>query len=604
MCGIYLTNIKYKDKEISRKLDFMQFRGPDNKSIYKSDGLIFGHLRLKILDLDKRSNQPMHFNNLTIVFNGEIYNYKDIKKELKILGYNFKTTSDTEVIIKSFHQWGPHFIKKLNGMFAISIFDRKTKKIYCYRDRLGVKPFYYYWKDGIFEICSQLKPISDKKKLSNKAISVYLDCGYIPSPMSIFQDINKLGAGHILEIDLRKNTISNSSYWDLHKPIITNLSYDKAKSTLHNLLIDAVKIRLNSDVPIGTFLSGGIDSALVTSIAQKISKTKIKTFTVGFDEKDFDESKVANKFAEILSTDHNHLRCKSENILELFKSYFRSFDEPFADNSALPSLVLNKYTKKKVTVALSGDGGDESFFGYNHFEWLRRLKIIFFIPQFLRKFLSFFVLPFIFKGRTEPLKLILRLKNIKDFIPEIFIGLNRLTKIKDNAWIKKYKYHMSSSNIYQMCADLNIKMWLEADSNVKVDRASMAYSVEVRSPFLDYRIIEFARTLPLKFRFNNGNRKKIIKDILEEYIPKKYFNQPKKGFGVPIRSWIRNELRTEIESNLSDDFLNIVPNLDVIKFKKMLYKHMLGKHNYAAYIWRVYILSKWYQEFGFYKNER
>ena len=163
---------------------------------------------------------------------------------------------------------------------------------------------------------------------------------------------------------------------------------------------------------------------------------------------------------------------------------------------------------------------------------------------------------------------------------------------------------MSSSNIYQMCADLNIKMWLEADSNVKVDRASMAYSVEVRSPFLDYRIIEFARTLPLKFRFNNGNRKKIIKDILEEYIPKKYFNQPKKGFGVPIRSWIRNELRTEIESNLSDDFLNIVPNLDVIKFKKMLYKHMLGKHNYAAYIWRVYILSKWYQEFGFYKNER
>ena len=292
----------------------------------------------------------------------------------------------------------------------------------------------------------------------------------------------------------------------------------------------------------------------------------------------------------------------SDDILKLFQNYFKSFDEPFADSSALPSLMINKFTKKKVTVALSGDGGDESFFGYNHFEWIRKLKIIFMLPLTVRKILSFFISPLIFKGRAEPLKFIFGLKNLKEFIPEIFIGLNRLTKKRNTDWIKKYNYDKYSSNIYQMCADLNILMWLEADSNVKVDRASMAYSVEVRSPFLDYRIIEFARSLPVNFRFRNGQRKKILKDILQEYIPRKVFDQPKKGFGVPIISWIRNDLKNEIKSNLSDDFLNIVPNLDIKKFKSMLKLHMLGKHNYTAYIWRLYILSKWYQEFGFYKK--
>ena len=299
MCGIYLTNIPYDGKEINQKLDFMNYRGPENRGVLRADKLIFGHLRLKILDLDKRSNQPMHFKNLTIIFNGEIYNYKDLKKELSSIGYKFKTTSDTEVILKSFFEWGPKFVNKLNGMFAMCIYDKNTKKIYCYRDRLGQKPFYYYWNNGIFEICSQLRPLAKNKTLSEKAISIYLDCGYIPSPLSIFNEVKKLDAGHVLIIDLINNSISNETYWTLVNSVKSDLSYKEAKDKLHDLLIDSVKIRLNSDVPAGTFLSGGVDSALITSLAQKSQQEKLIHLQLGLMKKSLTRVKLPISFLKL-----------------------------------------------------------------------------------------------------------------------------------------------------------------------------------------------------------------------------------------------------------------------------------------------------------------
>lgn len=603
MCGIYLTNIPFSEEQVKAKLETIQFRGPDHLGIQKQADLTFGHLRLSILDLSVRAHQPMAFEDLVIVFNGEIYNFHELRNELESLGYTFTTTGDTEVLLKGYKQWGSTLVSKLNGMFAFAIYNSTSKKIFCSRDRLGVKPFYYSWIDGQFEICSQLRPISQNKQIDEQAISMYLDCGYIPSPYTIYQHVHKLPPGNNLEIDLRKQKYEIKEYWNLKQVADTNLSYEDAKEKLHELLKEAVKIRLEADVPFGTFLSGGIDSALVSSIAASISKEPIHTFSIGFEDTKYDESKAVASYARIIGSKHTQTICGPGDILEMIPKLIEVYDEPFADSSALPSLLLNKVTKQSVTMALSGDGGDESFFGYNHFRLVTYANKITVVPHFLRRLASKMLVLNVLGHRSHPYKGILNVGSKYDFIAGIFVGYDSLLKKRDFSWLSHYKgYQTWSENLLQATADLNIKLWLENDSNAKVDRASMAYSVEVRSPFLDYHIIEFARTLPIAFRYEKGNRKKILKDILKEYIPEQVFNQPKKGFAVPLAEWIRNELRKDFEENLTDDFLYMVPNLDVRRFKTMFQQHLNGDYDYSSYIWRLYILSRWYQEFGFYKR--
>ena len=593
MCGIYVSNIISSKKEVKTKLKTINFRGPDYMGILQENDLTFGHLRLSILDLEERSNQPMVYDNYTLVFNGEIYNFSEIKKELVTLGYSFNTTGDTEVLLKGYKEWGQTVVSKLNGMFAFAIHDKINNVLFCSRDRLGVKPFYYYWKNGMFEICSQLKPISENKTINKEAVSIYLDCTYIPSPYSIYNDVYKLPPGNNLIIDLNNKTHKVEEYWNLKPVKPSNLSYEEAVEKVHDLFEDAVRIRLKSDVPFGSFLSGGIDSALVSSVASRISKDKIKTFSIGFEDPKFDESKIAATYADILRTKHKGTICKAQDILEMLPNLLEVYDEPFADSSALPSLLLNKITKQDVTVVLSGDGGDESFLGYNHFDWVKKFNYLIYIPYFVRNLISMLIPKFIFKNRTEQLKRILKVKN-NDFIEGIFIGFNSITLNRTINWLSNYKNHKHlSHNDYQKTADLNIKLWLENDSNVKVDRASMAFSVEVRSPFLDYRIIEFARTLPISYRYYKGKKKRILRDVLKKYIPEEVFDQPKSGFSVPLDEWIREDLRKEVLDVLSDENLKMVHNLNIPKFKKMLNDHMDNGVNYSSYIWRVYVFIKW-----------
>lgn len=600
MCGIYLTNILYEECVILEKLNSISFRGPDYTGYEKVNNLSFGHLRLSILDLDSRSHQPMKFENFTIIFNGEIYNFKDLKTELLALGYSFNTESDTEVLLVGYKHWGKDILQKINGMFAFCIYDSLTNKIFSARDRLGVKPFYYYWEDGKFEICSQIRPLLNGKSINEDAISMYLDTDYIPSPFTIVENVYKLPPGNFCVIDLNTEKIKTEEYWNLTNVKIRDIPYEEAKKELHELLKDAVKIRLQSDVPIGSFLSGGIDSALVSSLASEISEEKINTFCIGFDNPKFDESTVAEKFAEILGTNHKTTICTSQDILDLIPKLIEVYDEPFADSSALPSLLLNSVAKKHVTVALSGDGGDESFLGYNHFDSLVRNKNIIKIPYPIRRIISApFFLNMIGKN-SHRVRNALSTKSENDFIENIFTRKGFILKEKRHKWMKHYQgYKKWSNSLLQKAADLNIKLWLENDSNVKVDRSSMAYSVEVRSPFLDYRVIEYARTLPISYRYQKGRQKRILRDILNEYIPEEVFNLPKSGFGVPIGEWMRNELREEFEQALNDDFLNKVPNLNIPKFKKLLEEHMSAKETHTPYIWKVYVLSKWYKEFNF-----
>ncbi|WP_298555627.1 asparagine synthase (glutamine-hydrolyzing) [uncultured Algibacter sp.] len=598
MCGIYLTNIPYEEGLVREKLESISFRGPDYTGVKKTNNLTLGHLRLSILDLDERSHQPMIHENLHIVFNGEIYNYKDIKDELLNKGYKFRTESDTEVLLVGYKEWGEDILEKINGMFAFCIYDSLTNTVFSARDRLGVKPFYYYWKDGQFEICSQIRPLLKAKKINKAAISMFLDCMFIPSPYTIAEDIFKLPPGKFMKIDLNSKTLKVDEYWNLKNVEVKNISYEEAKSDLHNLLKDAVKIRLQSDVPIGSFLSGGIDSALVSSIAAKISDKQINTFSIGFDDPKFDESKIAEQYAKIINSNHTTTICSSDDILKLIPKLVEVYDEPFADSSALPSLLLNSVTKTHVTVALSGDGGDESFIGYNHFDSLVKNESIMNIPFSIRKFLSKPLLLKMFGLNSHRVRNALNTKSKNDFIENIFSRKGFLLNKKDEDYMKHYQGYKKWSNIFlQKAADLNIKLWLENDSNVKVDRASMAYSVEVRSPFLDYRVIEYARSLPMSYRYEKGRQKKILRDILKEYIPEEVFNQPKKGFAVPIGNWMRNELKDEFTTALNDDFLNIVPNLNVPKFKRILHEHMNGKQDHTANIWKLYTLSKWYSEF-------
>lgn len=599
MCGIYITNIAYQKEEIEDKLKQIDFRGPDNLGVEKIDTVSLGHLRLSILDLDKRSNQPYQYKDLYITFNGEIYNFETIREELIALGFSFETTSDTEVLIKGYSVWGEKLLEKLNGMFAFAIYDTTKGEIFCARDRLGVKPFFYYWKDGDFEIASQLRPlINEKSEISEEAISVYLDCGYIPSPYSILENVYKLSPGNFMVIDLNKKTKVISEYWNLKPVKEKEISYEDAKKELHDLLINAVKIRMQSDVPLGAFLSGGIDSSLVAAIASKLSNVPLNTFTIGFEDPKYDESKVAQQFANIIGSNHKETICRSEDVLEMLPTFIKVYDEPFSDSSALPSLLLNSVTKQYATVALSGDGGDESFLGYVHFDLMDKFEKVSIIPFFIRKIAS--ILPWykIFKGRPETIKSILKSKNTDDFSWKIFTGYDSLQKNEKYSWHKYYqRYKKWAKNPKQRLADLNIKLWLENDSNVKVDRASMAYSVEVRSPFLDYRIVEYARTLPVNFRYDNGLKKKIIRDILSEYIPEKIYNQPKRGFAVPISDWLKNELKQDVLEKLNDDFLQKVPNLDVEKFQFKMKQYFDGKYNYSYLVWRLYVLSLWYKEF-------
>jgi len=593
LCGIYFSNHLFSESSIKKKLDQIAYRGPDFQGILLKESVCFGHNRLAIIDLGKRSNQPMSFEQLTLVFNGEIYNYLDVKNELEAKGVQFETTSDTEVLLKGYAFWGEKILDRINGMFAFAIYDENKDKAFVARDRMGVKPFYYRWEDGILELCSQLGPLETKGELDLKAINAYLKTGYIPSPRSIYTDIKKLQPGTFAYFDLANKTHSISTYWDLEKVTPRNIPYQQAKDELKELLEDAVKIRLQADVIHGCFLSGGIDSALISSLASKILKEPLNTFTIGFENKLLDESQVAQQFSDLLNTNQKTTICEETKLLAIIDDFFKVYDEPFSDSSSIPSLLLNKVSKPHATVVLSGDGGDESFLGYNHFEWIKKVKSLFYIPYLIRCFMSY-LMPFTLIGkRGDSIRNIFRMKNLTGFIRGIFYGFDSIL-IKDEQEKDGYeKYLNLSENPIQRAADLNLKLWLENDSNVKVDRASMAYSIEVRSPFLDYRVIEYARSLPVHYRYKDKIRKRILRDILKDFIPEKIFDQPKKGFSIPLADWIRNELKSEISIYLTKEKLGRIPNLDQSKINKMVHYHMTKNVDYSMYIWRVYVISKW-----------
>lgn len=599
MCGIYGSTERLSPEIVIKKLSRIQFRGPDNQGYKYYDKLVLGHNRLSIIDLDERSHQPFEYQgSIALVYNGELYNFQEIKSQLKDLGYVFRTTSDTEVICASYLEHGTDCLQKFNGMFAFVLYDKRNDLLFGARDRTGQKPLYYTTKNGHFEFASQPSQIAIDNSLSinERAVSQYFKWLYISEPYSIYKEVNKLRAGHYFTYNLSEKTFRESQFWDLPKNgPDPNIQYSEAKSYLTNLLRDSVKKRMISDVPLGVFLSGGIDSSLITALATKESSEQVRTFSVKFDEAQFDESVYAKQVASHLGTKHTEIHCNYDEAISLIENLHYYYDEPFADSSAIPSLLLAKHTRQDVTVALTGDAGDETFLGYKRYdkilEWLKFAKL----PLFIRKGLAGYSA--VSKHRKH--RIVRPRCFLADDINQIFYMKRGLI---DDVWLadpslaenrEHYEYLTSSKCLLERASDYDIKTYLVENGNTKVDRATMAYSLEARSPFLDHRVIEYSRRIPTSFKYNQGEKKYILKEILYDFVPKEIFQRKKWGFQIPVEHWFRKSLKTYVLDTLTSKNLKEVPNLNINKVLELTDRHIQGIEDNHNMIWNLIVYINW-----------
>ena len=634
MCGIagFLNpnyNSRNEIEKISNEItNALKHRGPDDQGFwidYKL-GLSLCHTRLSIIDLNKTGAQPMHSqsNRFVISYNGEIYNSELIKKELNNLGIKFNGTSDTEVILEACEYWGlEKAINKTIGMFAFSLWDKKLSKLYLVRDRVGIKPLYYGKKKNIFYFSSEINPIRNHLGLDftiNKfALKKFLEYSYVSSPDSIYNDIFKLEAGHFLEIDSKLN-INKKKYWDLKDSISkNNKSYQKThdlKSEIELLIEDSVKKRMISDVPVGCFLSGGIDSSLVAALMQKNSAENINTFTIGFEENNYNEALHAKKIAKYLDTNHNEHYFSSKDALNIIPKINNYYDEPFADSSQIPTILLSSFTSSKVKVALSGDGGDEFFRGYNRYYWANNFSLMNkFSPGIIRDYLSKLI-------NTIPESSIEYFENIKMISNKIPNFKNKLYKVSDilslNSNNKIYEYLIKNNNnvnsvlsfneddfnifkntenlffekFYHKMQFLDSKYYLPDDILTKVDRSSMAHGLEVRVPMCDHRIAELMMSTKVTST-NITKKKSILKEILNKNIPKKLFERPKMGFGTPLSSWLRGPLKEWALDLLNSNELKKNQFLNLQNINNLMYEHIEYKRDNSYKIWPILVFISW-----------
>ena len=599
MCGIYGNfNKAYSDDTIKQKLNTIAHRGPDASHFVRyPNGLVLGQNRLSIIDLNERSNQPFTYNEfIHITFNGEIYNFLELKKQLYTEGYVFSTTSDTEVVCAAYLAYGERCVEHFNGMFAFVLYDEKRQILFGGRDRMGKKPFFYSLDNQSFEFASTLKPITLGNKnyeLDERAISQFLLRGYAAEPRSIYKGIEKLKAAHTFIYDLSTHRFETRQYWEIDQATPFEGSYAEAKTLLHNTLRDAVEKRMIADVPLGVFLSGGIDSSLVAAIAQDL-KGNVQTFSVKFNEADFDESPYARAVSKHLGTNHVEIPCNYAEGIDLIEQMPLFFQEPFGDGSAIPSMLLAKHTRKHVTVALSGDAGDESFLGYERYERIQRVAPLMRVPLILRRAVAAIV----HLSPNYRHKLIATGISYTD-VETLYqaqmgtLEVERLLDLSLAGFPEYSNFLYSHKNLLERVSDYDLKTYLNGDINTKVDNATMAFSLEARAPLMDYRIVEFARSLPTDFKYKDGVTKRILKDILYEYVPKPLFDRPKAGFGMPFSHWFRSELKNYVLDKLTTENLSNIPNLNVQVAKNQIDRHISGKSNQQQLIWNLIVLVNW-----------
>lgn len=608
MCGIFGTTLRYSSEVIERKLELMNFRGPDHTGIKEFDvsselKLTFGHVRLSILDLDARSNQPFVYNeNISIVFNGEVYNYKELKSQY-LSDVILRTTSDTEVICAMYEKFGTACVNYLNGMFAYVIYDSKNKILVGARDRLGKKPFYYWYTSRGFEFASQLKVVQYGHQLEVDELSrqFYVLQGYIPDPYCILKGVRKLRAGQQLIYHLENNQLEICYYWNIFDNtcgFTVPKSFDEAKETVRDLLFDSVKKRLRADVPVGIFLSGGIDSSLTSAIVSKINHN-ICAYTIGFDNARYDESQYAQNVAKSLGIPIKVSMCVGEDQQQIFDDYINYFDEPFCDPSMIPSSLVAQKAREDVTVVLGGDGGDELFFGYEKYEYIMARLRQYQKPYWLRKLAS----PYFLwkKGYTDMVYATQRdyadvFRSEGIFVYD-FGGAEKFNRLKLARLLPDYDiFHKERGALAY--SDYDMKFFMNA-VNQKVDRATMRCSLELRNPIMDYRIAEYSRLIPFEYMYTPTLKlKSILKSILFDMVPKKMFNREKQGFMPPTNDWFRGSLKSKLLDVITErNVRELLPELDVERFISLRDEFMSGREMDARRFWAVYTYINWYKKY-------
>jgi len=633
MCGISgilspKRNIEYFKTLINPMIASLEHRGPDSKGIFidEKNGIALGHNRLSILDLSKNGSQPMKSSSGRYImsFNGEIYNHLNIRS--KIQSENWRGTSDTETLLAAIEKWGIDMtLELLNGMFVFALYDTVNSKLCICRDRAGEKPLYYGQISDDFVFASELKPFllhpRFNRRISRNSLATFMQYGYIPAPNTIYRDINKLPAGCIMTIDV-DNNINLRNYWALTINSYKNYKLyqsndDLCIDELKALLLNSVEKQMISDVPIGVFLSGGIDSSLITAMMQSISDKPIDTFSIGFNEKEYDESIHARSIAKYLKTNHHELVVDAQMSLDVISDLPKIYSEPFADVSSIPTYLLSKMTRDNVTVSLSGDGADELFGGYERYYrglsyWNKMSRI----PLPIRRYLKNVLLSFpnniydrmnysFFNSGNLGYKIHKLARGLDAMDSSIFT--QKMVSIWENprsvvlfGQPSETEYQVSSVNKFSdfesFAMYCDFKMYLPDDILVKVDRASMAVSLEVRAPFLDYQVIEYANELSTHYKIRDGISKWILKQILYQYVPSSYFARPKSGFTAPIDSWLRGPLKAWAWDLINPKRLNNEGYFNSVEINSKWNQFQKGKGNYQFQIWNVLIFQQWLEK--------
>ncbi|MBU3967371.1 MAG: asparagine synthase (glutamine-hydrolyzing) [Euryarchaeota archaeon] len=648
MCGITgflgLDNQKGNllETTVKHMADTLDHRGPDDNGVWvdTETGIALGHRRLSIVDLSSTGHQPMHSacGRYVIVFNGEIYNFKTLRQELESLGHKFRGHSDTEVMLTAISQWGLEAaVKCFNGMFAFALWDKQEHRLHLARDRLGEKPLYYGWMGKMFLFGSELKALCAhpdfKKEINRDVLALYLRHNYVPSPYSIYKGINKLQPGTILTLNRSDSTSTPAPlpYWSAREVAEHGItrsftgSADEAVDQLDSLLREAVKMRMEADVPLGAFLSGGVDSSLVVALMQAQSDIPIKTFSIGFNESEYNEANYAKAVAQHLGTDHTELYITPEQAMAVIPRLPTLYDEPFADSSQIPTFLVSELARRYVTVSLSGDGGDELFAGYNRYFLGQSLwNKIGWMPKRIRQAASgmltaispqtwetmFQKMKYILPGKIKqqnPGDKLHKLSEILDVEDQEALYLRFVSHWKDPSSLvpgaREPPTALTDRSQWADLPDFTQRMmfldtvtYLPDDILVKVDRASMGVSLEARVPLLDHRVMEFAWRLPMSMKIRNGQSKWILRQVLYKYVPRELIERPKMGFGVPIDSWLRGPLREWAEVLLDEKRIREEGFFNHQPIREKWAEHLSGKRNWQYYLWDVLMFQAWLDE--------
>ena len=642
MCGLtgFIDTSLQNDAEALKRTvqcmaDRLAHRGPDDEGVWvdAAAGVALGHRRLSIIDLSPLGHQPMasHDGRYVIVYNGEVYNFPDLRRELEAEGVKFRGGSDTEVIVEACAHWGHEAaIKRLNGMFAFALWDCRERQLVLARDHIGIKPLFWGQFGGLLLFGSELKALRAHKgwpaRLNRQALASYLRHFYVPAPLSIFEGVSKLRPGHFL-VWRPGETARITCYWDIREVAMSGQrapysgGREAALEELSELLMDSVERQMIADVPLGAFLSGGIDSSIVVAMMQAKSNRPVKTFTIGFEEHGFDEAPYAKAVAAHLGTEHTELYVKSSDALALIPNLHRTFDEPFADSSQLPTSLVSQLARQHVTVALSGDGGDELFAGYHHYRiceaaWRKMSKVpaplrrwgaglLGHLPTGLTRALGGLVPGALGRqlrlGRLQRIGGVLAVDGPDDLYRRIISQwqdpqqlMPGTTEPKGGIWDPEIV--TSIPDFIPRMQYYDALQYMPDDVLTKVDRASMAVSLETRVPLLDHRVLEFAWRLPMSMKMGQGGGKWILRKLLGRHLPTAMIERPKMGFGVPIGTWLRGDLRDWAEDLLTESSLRADGFFDPAPIRATWKIHLSGEADTSYMIWTILMFQQWLHE--------